>query len=157
MEQRHDNKARKTLSFDKSIKEQNLTFIFLEKIRYNQTRFITKLVMDFIKTNNIDINGNYKELTNKCRDYIESTDALKPDFSTFCTVDVYNEVTSRLDEINEKLRELQTNENIQKTSQENKTAQTDQFGLPKKESEPQEKTDDSLGNMLSSFKMMADR
>lgn len=149
-------KSLKTLSFDRQIKEQNLAFIFLEKIRYKQTRFITKLVMDFIESTGIDIN-NYDEVIRKCQSYIEGNEAI-----SLSSIDNHNDIKTILsivEEINKKI----SSENISNNS-------TVQIGLSKNIQNPPdphqnyisnlntetiEEPDDNLGDMLSSFRTMA--
>lgn len=149
-------KSLKTLSFDRQIKEQNLAFIFLEKIRYKQTRFITKLVMDFIESTGIDIN-NYDEVIRKCQSYIEGNEAI-----SLSSIDNHNDIKTILsivEEINKKI----SSENISNNP-------TVQIGLSKNFQNPPdphqnfisnlntetiEEPDDNLGDMLSSFRTMA--
>ena len=151
-----NKKSLKTLSFDRQIKEQNLAFIFLEKIRYKQTRFITKLVMDFIESTGIDIN-NYDEVIRKCQSYIEGNEAI-----SLSSIDNHNDIKTILsivEEINKKI----SSENISNNS-------TVQIGLSKNIQNPPdphqnyisnlntetiEEPDDNLGDMLSSFRTMA--
>lgn len=151
-----NKKSLKTLSFDRQIKEQNLAFIFLDKIRYKQTRFITKLVMDFIESTDIDIN-NYDEVIRKCQSYIEGNEAI-----SLSSIDNHNDIKTILsivEEINKKI----SSENISNNS-------TVQIGLSKNIQNPPdphqnyisnlntetiEEPDDNLGDMLSSFRTMA--
>ena len=68
------NNGRKTVSFNRDIREQNIAFIFLEKIRYRQTEFVTKLIINFINSHGIDINGDYDVLKKICSDYMNDVE-----------------------------------------------------------------------------------
>lgn len=151
-------KSLKTLSFDENIEEQHIAFVFLEKIRYKQTRFITRLVMDFIKNNEIDISGDYNEIVKTCQEYIASNP----------TDDTANKPTEDSDSIKEVLQFLKKIDgkldNINQVEKEIKTAQLGLSGkkdVIERTGSSETYTEDidsgnNLGGMLSSFQMMAE-
>lgn len=63
-------KKEKVLNFDTDIKEQLDAFYTLDLVKYYQTRFITKLIEDFKRQNNITDNTSYEELRNIVKAYI---------------------------------------------------------------------------------------
>lgn len=150
-----NKKSLKTLSFDRQIKEQNLAFIFLDKIRYKQTRFITKLVMDFIESTDIDIN-NYDEVIRKSQSYIEGNEAI-----SLGSIDNQNDIKSILsivEEINNKIapEKFLNNSTVQiGLSKDIQNSPDNQNYISTLNTELIEEPDDNLGNMLSSFRMMA--
>lgn len=66
------SKLRKSITFDMEDPQQAEVYNFLEKIRYFQTRFITKLVSDYIADNEELQNQDYKKLQNSITDFIYS-------------------------------------------------------------------------------------
>ena len=66
------SKLRKSITFDMEDPQQTEVYNFLEKIRYFQTRFITKLVSDYIADNEELQNQDYKKLQNSITDFIYS-------------------------------------------------------------------------------------
>ena len=150
-----NKKSLKTLSFDRQIKEQNLAFIFLDKIRYKQTRFITKLVMDFIESTDIDIN-NYDEVIRKSQSYIEGNEAI-----SLGSINNQNDIKSILsivEEINNKIapEKFLNNSTVQiGLSKDIQNSPDNQNYISTLNTELIEEPDDNLGNMLSSFRMMA--
>ena len=66
------SKLRKSITFDMEDPQQAEVYNFLEKIRYFQTRFITKLVSDYIADNEELQNQDYKNLQNSITDFIYS-------------------------------------------------------------------------------------
>ena len=140
---------RKTLNFNSSVQSENTAYIFLEKIRYFQTKFITKLILDFMKEHNIDINSPYEELKNACRQYILDEDVDTP----------YCDQGKRLKEIDDSLleiKELLKSSSIQRVqtepSPEDMTPQKEAISNVQQAVEEEE----VFSSMLSSFKMMAD-
>lgn len=63
-------KKEKVLNFDTDIKEQLDAFYTLDLVKYYQTRFISKLIEDFKKQNNITENTSYEELRKIVKTYI---------------------------------------------------------------------------------------
>lgn len=151
------SKSLKTLSFDRHNKEQNLAFIFLDKIRYNQTRFITKLVMDFIKSSNLDID-DYDEVVRRCKSYIDGNDAVS--FKLIDSDNDIKEILAIVRKINSKITpeksELQTAQ-IGLSNKEQKSELLNPNTKPQIINEPLKEDGDSFSDMLSSFRMMADK
>lgn len=145
--------ARKTITFNRSISDQNEAFIFLEKIRYSQTRFITKLIQDFIHDNNIDLNGNYDDMRRFCEYYINSPlekDSVSERLTKIenLLMEIHEEQSKQLNILNESKGQFDPHNNL---SEEDKN-QDDINSTTKSES-----TDSSFDNMLSSFELMANQ
>ncbi len=62
-------KEYKMLTFDVDEKRQALVFNFLEKVRYQQTKFIVSLVEDFCKEYNITDETDYNEIKKAVKEY----------------------------------------------------------------------------------------
>ena len=162
-------KARKTICFDTSDPAQNLAFIFLEKIRYHQSEFVTQLIGDFIKSQQIDVDGSYYIIKEKCINYI------KGEFSApIDAVHLESEVLTNLARIESKLDKLSEetrNSNSQKDTRteaapkkENLKGQIDppKNNITRMKTEPElpeqkENNGESLNSMLQSFKMLAEQ
>jgi len=145
--------ARKTITFNRSISDQNEAFIFLEKIRYSQTRFITKLIQDFIHDNNIDLNGNYDDMRRFCEYYINSPlekDSVSERLTKIenLLMEIHEEQSKQLNILNESKGQFDPRNNL---SEEDKN-QDDINSTIKSE-----ETDSSFDNMLSSFELMANQ
>lgn len=145
--------ARKTITFNRSISDQNEAFIFLEKIRYSQTRFITKLIQDFIHDNNIDLNGNYDDMRRFCEYYINSPlekDSVSDRLTKIenLLMEIHEEQSKQLNILNESKGQFDPHNNL---SEEDKN-QDDINSTIKSEA-----TDSSFDNMLSSFELMANQ
>lgn len=66
-----EEKKRKVLSFDMSNKEEENAYVMLEKIRYFQTKFVTKIINDFFQSKNITSETPYFIIRKIVSDYIE--------------------------------------------------------------------------------------
>ena len=163
--------GRKTITFKREDRDQNLAYIFLDKIRYEQTNFVAKLICDFIKQNNIDIN-DYAGIKKICQAYLDGSDE--------CAIDVkvkdVNELLGEIGSLRKEIKELASNINaselsVQNSSTVGQVVQRENLHndsrlektIPiqgKSASVPEEVNDDEdsedLGNLLSSFKMMAE-
>ncbi len=156
-------KGRKTITFDRNIKEQNTAYIFLEKIRYKQTKFLTKLIMDFMNTNNISLTDDYDKITDICNRYTGNGK-----YKVVFTEKNIDDIMSSFEAINEKLNTLCSTAQIglpitesEKSDNEikEKSESTQIKEAPAKSEnmnlQDEENDTEGLDDMLSSFKLYA--
>ena len=55
-------RQRKQIYFDFDKEDEKTAFLMLDKARYYQSLFITKLVNDFFKSANLDLSSDYYEI-----------------------------------------------------------------------------------------------
>lgn len=152
------SKSLKTLSFDRQNKEQNLAFIFLDKIRYKQTRFITKLVMDFIKNSGLDIN-NYDEVITRCESYING-DVAAVSYDLPQNNDDIKKILAIVEEIDNKIVPevfQKKTAQIELSSQEQKNTIIETNKTPSSANNLSDELGGNFSDMLSSFRLMADK
>lgn len=63
-------RQRKQIYFDFDKEDEKTAFLMLDKARYYQSLFITKLVNDFFKSANLDLSSDYYEIKQTVKDYI---------------------------------------------------------------------------------------
>lgn len=132
------DKLRKSITFDMEDPQQAEVYNFLEKIRYFQTRFITKLVSDYITDNKELQNQDYKKLQNSITDFICSNH-----------ISINKEDDSqKLDKILSLLSDSAEKENKNITISQNPVSSPIASG-------EQEIDDDGLDDMMNSFKKMS--
>lgn len=132
------SKLRKSITFDMEDPQQAEVYNFLEKIRYFQTRFITKLVSDYIADNEELQNQDYKKLQNSITDFIYSNH-----------ISMNKEDNSqKLDKILSLLSDGTEKEDKDITISQNPVSSTIASG-------EQEADDTGLDDMMNSFKKMS--
>ena len=155
---------RKTLTFDPNNEEEMIAYNYLEKTRYYQTKFITRLILDYIERYSIDINGDYSTILSTCKKYIENDTNETEVWET-----KYSQITEYLSQMSEdidKLKEkLSVNHGISKpliTEAETVIEKKQEQIITKPQSAPldeyleEEEETEGFGSMLSSFKTMAE-
>ena len=146
---------RKSFNFNTSEREQNVAFIFLEKIRYQQTKFVTKLIMDFLSDNGLTINDPYDVIKDACQSYIEGKEVTKkPIAQKDVVLEKLDNIENLLLEMNDKTAE---DKKVQTEPSEIKTPDAVKVDDKATETELDDEDSAPLGNMLSSFKSMAER
>ena len=166
---------RKTLTFDQNDKDENTAYIMLDNLRYYQTKFITRLVIEFMERYSIDIDDDYFIIVETCKKFIESnggmseTEVWKEKYKQMS--DYLNQMSEDIDILKGKLSEV-VPEKVGKSELKPKAPQhkipdatTASSEAPRKAAQEisvQEMTaeeddeEESYGSMLSSFKAMAD-
>lgn len=73
---------KKLLNFDMDDPKQNEAYKFLDRVRYYQTRFITKLVTDFFRIHNVSLDTPYFDTKKLVRAYIDGYVEFAPSVSS---------------------------------------------------------------------------
>ena len=132
------SKLRKSITFDMEDPQQAEVYNFLEKIRYFQTRFITKLVSDYIADNEELQNQDYKNLQNSITDFIYS-----------------NHISMNKEDNSQKLDKILSLLS-DGTEKEDKDITISQNPVSSPIASGEQKTDDTgLDDMMNSFKKMS--